>query len=126
MYLKENIRFLRKLKGLNQADFGVHVDLKGETVSNYEREISKPDIDTIVKMSKFFGVSIDDLVNKDFSNQKNEPNRVEEPFIPYGKSNCKNELEMCQLKLEHSQSKVELLQRHVEVLEKYIEKIENK
>lgn len=129
MKLSNNIRLLRKLRGLNQTEFGAKVQVKSETVSNYEREISKPDIDTIVKMSKFFGVTIDDLVNKDFSNQKNQPitsNRLEEPFVPYGKSNCENKLKVCQLKLEHSESKVELLERHVEVLEKYIEKIEKK
>lgn len=126
MYLQSNLRFLRKSRGYNQSDFGAFIDIKGENISNYERGNTLPSIITIAKVAAFFEVTIDTLVNKDLSNQGNISNRVEEPFIPYGKSNCKNELEMCQLKLEHSQSKVELLQRHVEVLEKYIEKIENK
>lgn len=126
MYLQDNLRFLRKSRGYNQADFGAFIDIKGENISNYERGNTLPSITTIAKVAAFFEVTIDDLVNKNLSNKTTTSNRVEEPFVPYGKSNCENKLKVCQLKLEHSEAKVELLERHIEVLEKYIERIEKK
>lgn len=126
MYLKENLRFLRKSRGYNQADFGAFIDIKGENISSYERGKTTPTIETISKIASFFDVSIDELVNKDFSTKKNQAaiSRVEEPFTPY--NNCENELKICQIQLESKTQQLEILKKYNIAMEKQVVLLEQR
>ncbi|HYE55330.1 MAG TPA: helix-turn-helix transcriptional regulator [Chitinophagaceae bacterium] len=63
--LGKNLRHLREAKKLKQKDMEPLVGIKASTWSNYENGFSKPSIDDVVQFSKFFGVSLDELVLHD-------------------------------------------------------------
>lgn len=62
MYLAENIKYLRKKKGLNQNDFSAELGFSQPAVANWESKVRVPDIENIVKIAEFFKVSLDELV----------------------------------------------------------------
>lgn len=57
--------YLRKLHKVSQRKLGAYLGLSQSAIAKYERNESEPDIDTLKRMSKFFDVSIDYLVNED-------------------------------------------------------------
>lgn len=62
MYLQQNIKFLRKSKGLSQTDLGDRVSKTSEVISTYERGVTIPSLEAIIEMCKLFDVAIDDLI----------------------------------------------------------------
>ena len=55
--MKERIRQLRKTLGLNQADFGAKVGVKGNTIGNYELGLRNPSDLVILSICREFGVN---------------------------------------------------------------------
>lgn len=64
MYLAENLQYLRTSKKISQADLAEYLNTTCGAVSMWEREKRIPDIETIVKIARFFEVSLDDLILK--------------------------------------------------------------
>lgn len=60
----ERIRSLRKAKKLTMKQFGERFNLAESTISGYENETRKPDIDIINKFSDFFEVNSDYLLGR--------------------------------------------------------------
>jgi len=67
VYLYKNLKVLRKSKGWTQDEMLSVCGITRSTWSNYETGQTEPDLETIVKISGIFGVSIDDLILKDLS-----------------------------------------------------------
>ncbi|MCT4589576.1 MAG: helix-turn-helix domain-containing protein [Carboxylicivirga sp.] len=61
MYFAENIRFLRKRKGLSQTDLASILELTRTTLAGYEKSVQPP-FKTLIKFAEYFNVSIDALV----------------------------------------------------------------
>lgn len=61
MYGKK-IRELRQEKGLTQAQLAEKISTTASTIGKYEREELQPNVDIIISLSKFFGVSADYLL----------------------------------------------------------------
>ncbi len=59
--LGEYIYILRKNAKLTQEQFGELLGINGKSVSKWERGITNPSISTLIKISKIFNVSIDEL-----------------------------------------------------------------
>ena len=57
------ISTLRERKGLSQYQLGVLVDVSDKAVSKWENGESEPSIDKLIKLSKYFGVSIDESMS---------------------------------------------------------------
>lgn len=55
--LGENIKNLRKSKGISQQDLAVHLTVVRQTVSKWEQGLSVPDAEMLLKISDFFGVN---------------------------------------------------------------------
>ena len=66
-FISSNLRFLRKINGLSQDDLSKIVSYSFRTISKWETGESIPDYDNLVVLSKFFNVSVDDLMEKDLS-----------------------------------------------------------
>lgn len=62
MNFSENLRRIRKESGYTQQDIAERLSVAQATVANYERGVRIPDVDTLVKLSKIFDVSIDYLI----------------------------------------------------------------
>ncbi|MCC5918289.1 MAG: helix-turn-helix domain-containing protein [Cryomorphaceae bacterium] len=66
-HLSGNLKILRKRKGWSQGDMAARYDVSRSTVSAYEIGSAEPNIDTLLKFSEDFGISIDRLIRQDLS-----------------------------------------------------------
>ncbi len=70
------LKELRLEKGLSQSELAIEIETTQRNVSNWENGNSEPDIQMILKMSKFFEVNVDY-----FLGDTDEPDRnVENAF----------------------------------------------
>ena len=53
------LKELRLEKGLSQSELAIEIETTQRNVSNWENGNSEPDIQMILKMSKFFEVNVD-------------------------------------------------------------------
>ena len=65
MKLGDNIQKLRKDLKLSQEQLAEKIDVTRQTISNWENGKFYPDIDALVKISKCFNISLDDLLSYD-------------------------------------------------------------
>lgn len=70
MFLKENIKFLRKKQGWTQAELANALDITESAVGNYELGLREPGLETVIKIARFFSVTIDDLLLKKMEPEK--------------------------------------------------------
>ena len=69
--LAENIRRLRKKKGLSQEKLARLADISNNTLIKIEQEVAKdPTITTVTKIASALEVSIDELVKGSKNNEK--------------------------------------------------------
>ena len=65
------LRLIRKQRKLNQLKVATDLNISREALSHYENGKRSPDVEMLVKLSKYFNVSIDYLIfGKEFT-----PNR---------------------------------------------------
>ena len=60
--IADRIRNLRKARGISQEEFADQIGVSRQAVSKWESEQSTPDIDKIILISDFFGVTTDYLL----------------------------------------------------------------
>lgn len=65
MHLSQNLKYLRERNGINQRDLSEAIGLSSGAVGNWENESRTPDIETIIKLARFFDVTLDDLILKE-------------------------------------------------------------
>lgn len=58
----EKIRFHRKKSDMTQDELAKKLNVTRQALSNWERDINTPDINTLQKLSYIFGIQMDDLV----------------------------------------------------------------
>ena len=78
MGLGERIYKLRTEKNLSQDDLANALEVSRQSVSKWETNSSVPELDKLIKLSDFFGVSLDELVM-----DKKQPTAPTEPKIVY-------------------------------------------
>ena len=57
------LRNIRKQKGLNQLKVALDLNISREALSHYENGKRSPDVQMLRKLSEYFNVSIDFLIN---------------------------------------------------------------
>ena len=57
------LRSIRKKKGLNQLKVAFDLNISREALSHYENGKRSPDVQMLRKLSEYFNVSIDFLIN---------------------------------------------------------------
>jgi transcriptional regulator with XRE-family HTH domain len=75
MNFPRNLRYLRKKSGLKQEDMLDFLRITRSTWSNYEIGFSNPKLPEVVNISKFFGVTLDELVMQDLETQDPLPKK---------------------------------------------------
>ncbi|MCI4650816.1 helix-turn-helix transcriptional regulator [Phaeodactylibacter sp.] len=65
MLIGKNIRYLRKREGHIQKWLAQQLSKSAASVSEYEKDISIPPIDVAQQICDIYGITLDDLVNKD-------------------------------------------------------------
>ncbi len=101
-FFGKNIKKIRSVKHMSQLEFAALFDLKRGTLGAYEEGRSEPKIDTIIKVSKHFKVSTDQLLTGELTvnqllnfgadihehvEQKNDSNIISIPLVDNAKIN---------------------------------------
>ena len=60
--LNENIRILRKVKGISQEELAIRMNVVRQTISKWENGLSVPDADLLIRLSEILEVSVSDLL----------------------------------------------------------------
>ena len=55
---------LRREHNLTQNDIADRLNISAQAVSKWENDLTSPDLDTLVKLSDIFDISVDDLLGK--------------------------------------------------------------
>jgi transcriptional regulator with XRE-family HTH domain len=87
-FLGNNLRYLRRKKGVNQADIASYIGKGSTTIGNWEQGISQPNIEELTILSNFFEIVLDDLIKIDL--EKSNLNTKEEGAKNTKKSNLKS------------------------------------
>ena len=58
----ENLRKLRKGRGMTQSELGGKIGLSKAVISKYETGLGYPSFDVLIRIAKFFGVTTDYLL----------------------------------------------------------------
>lgn len=69
---------LRTERDLYQKELAVYLNVSIGTISNYEKGVHYPDLDTLCKLADYFGVTTDYLLNR--TNYRYYPKHLETPL----------------------------------------------
>jgi transcriptional regulator with XRE-family HTH domain len=78
--ISQNIKFLRKKKGITQQQFADEVGIKRSLVGAYEEERAEPKYELLKQLAIYFDISIDDFINE----------TINEKWVPKPKGNPAN------------------------------------
>lgn len=70
IYLKENMKFLRKEHGMTQGDLAEKLDVKRSLIGSYEEGRGVPKLSVLKQMAELFEITVDELLASDLSNAK--------------------------------------------------------
>ena len=65
----EVLKELRKEKKATQEEIAKYLGIKKQSYSRYELDIAEPNIENLIKLADYFGVSVDYLIGRKFSNE---------------------------------------------------------
>lgn len=75
--ISNNLRYLRKNKGLTQQQFADLMDIKRSLVGAYEEDRAEPRYDLLKKFAEFYELSIDDLINEKINDKWKPRSKVD-------------------------------------------------
>jgi len=68
--LKENLKTIRKSKGLTQEELAVRLNVVRQTISKWEKGQSVPDADILIQIADIFEISVSELLGIELENEK--------------------------------------------------------
>lgn len=68
--LKENIKTLRKQKGLSQEELGIRLNVVRQTISKWEQGLSVPDSEMLISIAEVFETSVSTLLGENIEEEK--------------------------------------------------------
>ena len=74
--LSERLKALRKRDGITQTEFAKKFNVSAGTIGNWETGAREPDYETLLRISKFFGVSTDYLLGRGETKKAPVPSAV--------------------------------------------------
>ena len=98
--LSENIKNLRRSRGLSQEELAIKLNVVRQTVSKWERGLSVPDAEMLIALGEALDASVGDLLGK--TEAKSEANELEA---------LSEKLEIVNLQLARAQSSKRRTQR---------------
>lgn len=69
--LNENLRALRKAKGISQQELATRLNVVRQTISKWEKGLSVPDADMLIRIAEIFEVSVSDLLGAKLITESN-------------------------------------------------------
>ncbi len=109
--LARNIKKLRAFKNLNQTEFASLFNIKRSSIGAYEEGRAEPKLDTLIMMSDYFNLSIDELVKKELT--INQITKFDENFkkynTPYNQNDIEKELKSLKVQFNQINKKLDIL-----------------
>ena len=68
--LKENIKSIRKSKGLSQEELAIKLNVVRQTISKWEQGLSVPDAEMLISISEIFETPVSTLLGENISETK--------------------------------------------------------
>lgn len=65
MFFKDNLSYLRRKRNLTQKAIADLLELSPQAIGLYEKGDREPSLINLIKLARFFCISIDDLLEKD-------------------------------------------------------------
>ncbi|MFI3168959.1 MAG: helix-turn-helix transcriptional regulator [Faecalibacterium sp.] len=75
--LNETIKSLRKQRGFTQEELAIRLNVVRQTISKWEKGLSVPDAEMLIKIADFFEVTTSDLLGGSFQSSANETEQNE-------------------------------------------------
>jgi len=66
----ENLKTLRKAKGLSQEELGIRLHVVRQTISKWEKGLSVPDADLLIRIAEIFEVTVSELLGARIENEQ--------------------------------------------------------
>lgn len=70
--LSKNLKIFRERKGLTQENVAETLNVVRQTISKWEKGISVPDADMLIRLAEVLDVSVSELIGSDVTDEKNE------------------------------------------------------
>lgn len=70
--LSKNLKIFRERKGLTQENVAEALNVVRQTISKWEKGISVPDADMLIRLAEILDVSVSELIGSDVTDEKNE------------------------------------------------------
>lgn len=112
-FFGKNIKQLRQARDLSQQQFANLFELSRASIGSYEEGRADPKIETLVKIARYFDLTIDDLVCKKLGSSSLEQESIKESPVEEQKS-----------KTPYIEDRLSELERRFISLEKQINKSE--
>ena len=74
--LKDNLKTLRKNKGLSQEELGIKLNVVRQTISKWETGLSVPDAEMLVKISELFETSVSEILGESIEEKETNDLKV--------------------------------------------------
>ena len=65
----ENLKTLRKQKGFSQEELATRLHVVRQTISKWEKNLSVPDADTLIRLAEVLEVSVSELLGAKIENE---------------------------------------------------------
>ena len=65
----ENLKTLRKQKGFSQEELASRLHVVRQTISKWEKNLSVPDADTLIRLAEILEVSVSELLGANIENE---------------------------------------------------------
>lgn len=74
--LKDNLKTLRKNKGLSQEELSVKLNVVRQTISKWETGLSVPDAEMLIKISNFFDTPVSTILGENIQEKEKNDLKV--------------------------------------------------
>jgi len=71
--LKDNIKSLRKQKGLSQEELSIKLNVVRQTISKWEQGLSVPDAEMLISLSEVFDTPVSTLLGENIMEENSSP-----------------------------------------------------
>ena len=68
-HVSENLKTLRKQKGFSQEELATRLHVVRQTISKWEKNLSVPDADTLIRLAEILEVSVSELLGTKIENE---------------------------------------------------------
>ncbi len=78
IYFAENLKYLRKVNGYTQESLALYMNKKHTTIGNWEKRISKPNIEELSMLATYFKIDVNTILFKNMAGSFRVNNPVQE------------------------------------------------